>query len=860
MVCFRMLLIVALVFRGHVTALPENITIGGIFDISSATDEAIFHYAVDHINQQSNLLPGSTVMGQTERVNLDDSFHTSKKVCEFLGDGIISLVSPSSPKSAPQVRSICEAKEVPHIEVGMVFKGSSSINLFPHPSSLAKAYSSVVQAMGWQDYLILYEDINRLTHLQKLLVRKDVKVTVRKLFGGPNGTSNDYRSLLKEIKLAGHHRIVLDCSSKNIPRILSHAQQVGMLTEYQSYLITNLDLHTVNLEDFKYEGARITALRLVNSYNETQQTAIQEQLHDKVLPMQTEAAVIYDSLLLWAKALTSLARSKNIEISTLDCETEGFLEYGRSLINFMKMEESVGLTGRIKLNDFGFRTDFDLEIVELKTEGLRKMGFWNPTHEAQFYTQVNKRDITSRDIRNKMLIVSTILNAPFCMRKEIDEIWVNGTCNRSFEECYEGYTLDLVKELAKEAKFRYTFKLVSDGQHGQYDEKKQQWSGLIGELESQKADLAVADMVITSEREQVIDFTTPFMNTGITILYQKEHYVYSTNIFSYLTTPFGLDLWLCILAAYFIVSLVFFIIARFNPVEKDEEESSSSSRSKDSANNANGREAFTAMNSFWFILASGLAQRVDFLPRAFSTRVVAAFWWFFVIMTISAYLANLVAFQNFVRPLTEIEKIQDVSDLASQNRVKYGAVKGGSTEAFFRDSKSDIYNRIWAGMTNNENVFMKNFEDGKERVSKESGKYAFFAESTVVDYVRKRWCDFKKVGGLLDSKSYGIGLPKDSPYYEPINRALLQLQEKGHLRELKFKWWEWERGGGACRWDWEYTGYRTPSSLDSDDLGGLFVLLLVGILLACVIACGECMAVWWKKRGTVSNSIPMSGT
>ena len=68
-------------------------------------------------------------------------------------------------------------------------------------------------------------------------------------------------------------------------------------------------------------------------------------------------------------------------------------------------------------------------------------------------------------------------------------------------------------------------------------------------------------------------------------------------------------------------------------------------------------------------------------------RVVAAFWWFFVIMTISAYLANLVAFQNFVRPLTEIEKIQDVSDLASQNRVKYGTIKGGSTEAFFRVRK-----------------------------------------------------------------------------------------------------------------------------------------------------------------------------
>ena len=50
--------------------------------------------------------------------------------------------------------------------------------------------------MDWQDYLILYEDINRLTHLKQLLETKEVKVTVRKLHGGPNGTSNDYRLCL----------------------------------------------------------------------------------------------------------------------------------------------------------------------------------------------------------------------------------------------------------------------------------------------------------------------------------------------------------------------------------------------------------------------------------------------------------------------------------------------------------------------------------------------------------------------------------------------------------------------------------------------------------------------------------------
>ena len=49
--------------------------------------------------------------------------------------------------------------------------------------------------MGWKEYVILYEDISRLTYLQELLVTKNMNVTVRKLDGGPNGTSNDYRLL-----------------------------------------------------------------------------------------------------------------------------------------------------------------------------------------------------------------------------------------------------------------------------------------------------------------------------------------------------------------------------------------------------------------------------------------------------------------------------------------------------------------------------------------------------------------------------------------------------------------------------------------------------------------------------------------
>ena len=41
------------------------------------------------------------------------------------------------------------------------------------------------------------------------------------------------------------------------------------------------------------------------------------------------------------------------------------------------------------------------------------------------------------------------------------------------------------------------------------------WTGMIAELRSQKADMAVIDMSVTSIRQTAVDFTMPFMSTGV---------------------------------------------------------------------------------------------------------------------------------------------------------------------------------------------------------------------------------------------------------------------------------------------------------------------------------------------------------
>lgn len=76
----------------------------------------------------------------------------------------------------------------------------------------------------------------------------------------------------------------------------------------------------------------------------------------------------------------------------------------------MQQVEIQGLTNIIKFDHQGFRTDFVLDIIELSTTGLRKVGQWNSTRGVNFTRSFgdHQKEIVEY-LQNKTLIVTTIL-------------------------------------------------------------------------------------------------------------------------------------------------------------------------------------------------------------------------------------------------------------------------------------------------------------------------------------------------------------------------------------------------------------------------------------------------------------------
>ncbi|XP_076307933.1 glutamate receptor ionotropic, kainate 2-like isoform X2 [Tachypleus tridentatus] len=689
-----------------------------------------------------------------------------------------------------------------------------TVNLFPFAKTLSKAYRDLIKNKEWKNLAIVYEENEALIRLQELLQdplmqEKKRKVLVKQLVPG-----QEYRKLLKEIGRAGVQNIIVDVPTENIISFLRH------------------DLHTIDLEEFQYGGTNISGFRLVDDsareFEDISQVWYSGALgfgHRKTKDkthLKTEVALMYDAVKLFAAALHELdRRGQDVYFPAISCDTEQPWLQGNIIVNYMRMITARGLTGEIKFDRYGFRSDLNLKLIELTHEGLQDAGDWSVKAGIKITGNTTKAiEEVKASLKNKTLIVTTLLNPPYIALKEGANLRGNSR--------YEGYCVDLIEEISKVLGFKYKFREVADHTYGKRNEWGE-WNGMIRELIEGKADLAVVDLTITYEREDAVDFTMPFMNLGISILFKKPSRKIP-KLFSFLS-PLSLEVWVYMVTAFLGVSLFLFIVARFSPYEWTNPHPCDPH--PDTLENQ-----FTLLNTLWFTGGSLLQQGCEVTPRAVSTRVVSGIWWFFTLIMVSSYTANLAAFLTVQRMSSPIES---ADDLAKQTSIQYGCLRSGSTQAFFKDSNIPTFKRMWNFMESaRPSVFVDSNLKGVERVKK--GNYAFLMESTSIEYIVERNCELMQIGGLLDSKGYGIATPSGSPYRTLLSSAILKLQEGGILEILKQKWWK-NKEKNCIKEEASLSG--SASELGLDNVGGVFVVLSSGLCMACLIVVLEFT---WKLR------------
>lgn len=128
---------------------------------------------------------------------------------------------------------------------------------------------------------------------------------------------------------------------------------------------------------------------------------------------------------------------------------------------------------------------------------------------------------------------------------------------------FDGYCIDFIVELSRRMNFTYELVEPSTGTFGERIDNNGNFDGLVGALARGEIDFVVANMKITADREEVIDFIIPYWDeTGILIVMKKP--LPDHSLFKFMTV-LRLEVWLSILGALCLTAFVIWLLDLFSP-------------------------------------------------------------------------------------------------------------------------------------------------------------------------------------------------------------------------------------------------------------------------------------------------------
>ncbi|TMS10893.1 Glutamate receptor ionotropic, NMDA 2D [Larimichthys crocea] len=334
------------------------------------------------------------------------------------------------------------------------------------------------------------------------------------------------------------------------------------------------------------------------------------------------------------------------------------------------------------------------------------------------------------------------------------------------KQCCKGFCIDILKRLAKIVGFTYDLYLVTNGKHGKKIDGV--WNGMIGEVVYKRADMAIGSLTINEERSEVVDFSVPFVETGISVMVSRSNGTVSPSAF---LEPYSPAVWVMMFVMCLtVVAVTVFIFEFFSPVGYN--------RSLQTGKKAGG-STFTIGKSVWLLWAIVFNNSVPVEnPRGTTSKIMVLIWAFFAVIFLASYTANLAAF------MIQEEYIDTVSGLSDKKfqhpeeqypPLKFGTVPNGSTEKNIRSNYPDMHQ--YMGKYNQRGV-----EDAI--LNLKTGKLdAFIYDAAVLNYMARKdeGCKVMTIGSgkVFATTGYGIALHKNSRWKRPLDLALLQLVGDG---------------------------------------------------------------------------------
>ncbi|MEH2156481.1 transporter substrate-binding domain-containing protein [Nostoc sp.] len=279
---------------------------------------------------------------------------------------------------------------------------------------------------------------------------------------------------------------------------------------------------------------------------------------------------------------------------------------------------------------------------------------------------------------------------------------------------------------------------------------------ILSAIKDNKANLGIAAISITAEREQNFDFSLPIFAGGLQIMVRNPENNDSAfpNI---LQLFFSASLLQVIGVALVLIVVAAHIIWLSERHHKD---------------GMIPKSYFPGIFKACWWAAATLATQADEMPKGVMGRLVGIVWMFIGVLFAAYFTASATTSLTVQQLQGDIRSIDDLPG-------KVVATTAGSTAAtYLREHKISVLE-----VTKIEQAYNALQTKKADAVVFDAPVLLFYAANEGKGKVQI-------VGSILREESYGIILPNNSPYRKPINQALLSLKENGTYQSLYDKWFD----------------------------------------------------------------------
>ncbi|PSS00373.1 Glutamate receptor 3.6 like [Actinidia chinensis var. chinensis] len=782
---------------------PEVLNIGCMLSFHSEigrVGKVSLEAAVKDVNSDPAVLRGTELRLTMHDINYS-GFMAMTEALQFMGTDTVAIIGSLSSISAHVIAYIANELQVPLLSFAATDPTLSSLQYpFFVRTTLNDMYqmaaiADIVEYFEWREVIAIYVDDdygrNGIAALADQLAKKRCQISYKAPLKA-QASRTDITDVLVKVALAESRILVIHATPIWGLTVLDVAQYLGMMGSGYVWIATNwlstiLDTDSpLPLETMENIQGFIT-LRMYTPDSERKRNFIsrwknltRNQTANGPMGLNTYGLYAYDTVWVLARAMDAffdqggnISFSNNSRLSELNrgslhLDAMTIFNGGKLLRDNILQANLTGLTGPIR-----FGSDRSLlfpayEVVNVIST-TRRIGYWSNysglsvVPPDMLYTKLPNRSSSNQQLHDVIWPGQTTEKPRGWVFPNNGRLLRIGVPNRvSYREfigivpgtdTFKGYCIDVFNAALILLPYAVPHKLIpfGDGLNNPSNTE------LVRLITAGVYDAAIGDIAIITERTRMVDFTQPYIESGLVVVAPVKKMM-NSNAMSFLR-PFSRNMWLVTGAFFLIVGVVVWILEH---------------RMNDEFRGPPRRQIVTIV---WFSCSTWFNSHRESTISALG-RIVLVIWLFVVLIINSSYTASLTSILTVQQLSSRVKGIETLR--TTNDPIGY---QQGSFTGDYLTNEFGIHESRLIPLNSPED-----YAEALRKGPKNGGVAAVVDQRAYIELFLSTRCEFSIVGHEFTKNGWGFAFPRDSPLAVDMSTAILKLSEDGELQRIHDKW------------------------------------------------------------------------